>query len=94
MYRSYLRCSFELLPEIWVLIVQRLIEAEVFFKPLAFIICASDSDYAGTPHLADLADNRARGASGSRDYHQLTRLGIADVFEPEVCCQASAACTC
>ena len=94
MHRSYLRCGLELLSEIWVLVVQRIIEAQVFFKPLAFIVCACDSDDASTPHLTDLADDRAGGTSSSRDYHQLTGLRIADVFEPEVCCQAGTAYIC
>ena len=55
---------FEIRMEGRALVVDRLVDAQRGFEPVAFVVCACDRDDFGSDHFAELADERTGCACG------------------------------
>ena len=61
------------------LIVQGCVNLDLLSEPSAFFVRSSNSDDLRSVYFADLAYQRAHGASGTRDYECLTGLDLCDI---------------
>jgi len=73
------------------LVVDAGVEAEFAHDPLALGRAAGDADHAAALDLRELACELSHGDGRARDDHRLTRLGLADLEQPEVGRQPGAA---
>ena len=55
---------FEIRMEGRAFVVDRLVDAQLGFEPVAFVVCPCDRDDFGSDHFAELADEGTGGACG------------------------------
>lgn len=67
------------------LIVQGCVNLDSFSEPSTCFVRSSNSNDLRSVYFADLAYQRAHGASGTRDYECLTSLDICDIQQTLSC---------
>lgn len=70
------------------LVVNDMIEAELLLQPTALVVGASKPDNRTALDLTDLPNNVANGSGCSGHDQHFAALGLTDLQQSEVCCEA------